>query len=226
MPDSDAPVYSGPNPVPYRDRTGIKGWKRYITMVVVAFLLLSSGYTIITFITMIEKEVPEKRGVVFPFDREVIVQIASPDPLHRTIENAVNRHDSRGSFVEIVLQDGDIPLFVNEVLRETGKELPAGIADRIDGFSIGGLEGDLFLLISFDVDAYSLMSKQYEDILESISHFTGRSAGQEQDRLKRASTIVVLTQGGTVYGFLNTNTVAITTNTENFLSLVDRYRSF
>lgn len=225
---SETPLSNRPDKVPYhkeRRRYDTKRRNGSILVVVISVLLFTSGFTVFALITMIERDAPEKRSVLFPFDREVVVSLPSSEDLHSVVESAANENRSKGVFAEVVIEDKKRPLFINEMLDGTEKRLPVNIANRIDGFSIGSLEGEPFLLISFNTDAYSLMSEQQEDILRSASHFTGKTGGREIGRIKRANTLITLMEEGLLYGYLNSKTIAITANTDTFISIVNKYRS-
>lgn len=224
---SEDPLFNNSRTQPYGDdgSSSISGWRKSVIVTIIAFLLATSGFTIFTFISILQKDPPEKRGVEFPFSREVIVPFSFNKNTHTLIEDIAGRSSSSGDFIEIVLQNENLPLFMTDIVKDPEKSLPRSIESSITNFSIGSLKGEPFFLISFNTNAFPLMSEYSEEIFSYLSHFTGKTSTREIDRLKRANTLVILRNENTVYGYLNKNIIAITENEDAFLDILKRYRS-
>ncbi|MGM0628913.1 MAG: hypothetical protein ACQESA_00620 [Patescibacteria group bacterium] len=184
-------------------------WKGSIIVVIIAFLLAVSGFTIFTFITMLQKDPPEKRGVEFPFDGEIVIPLPYSEESgyenpSNIIKNTVRRNSLNKDFIEIVLQREDNPLFINEILKDKNS-LPKEMRSQIKGFSMGSKEGVPFFLLSFNNSAFPVLSKHSKELFSSMSYFTGRTSTREAERQERENTtnfLRTVKEGNTVYGYL------------------------
>ncbi|MGM0482699.1 MAG: hypothetical protein ACQEP6_02435 [Patescibacteria group bacterium] len=228
---SEEPLFNRSRSTSYKNRlsTALIQWKGSVVVIVISFLIAISGFTILTFILMLQKEPPEKKGVEFPFDREIVAPLSYSEESgyenpRKIIENTARQHSLSDNFIEIVLQNEDVPLFITDILKNKKESLPENVRDRIEGFSIGSLEGKPFFLINFSDSAFPILSEHSKELFRSMSHFTGRASTEEIERMERANTLVVLRDGNIVYGYLEKNTVAITESEEVFLDILKRYR--
>ncbi len=196
----------------------------FVMVVVVGAILIISGLTLYIFISVFQEEPVEKRSVLFPFEKESFVSFTSVSNINSQIRNAVHREEVVGTTFEITFQEHRRPLFVNDMLKGTEADLPEAVKSNLEGFSIGVHDGNVFVLMSFKRDAYPLLLDHSEAIFHSLEHFIGRASTRELERLKRANTLLVLRNGGVVYGFLNDHTIAVTDTEELFLEILDLYR--
>ncbi len=198
-------------------------WISVLTIIIGGILIIS-GLTIYIFISVFQEETVEKKGVEFPFHKETLISFTSVHNINSQIRGAVHREESTDSAFEITFQEHGRPLFINDILRSTGSELPERVGGSVDGFSIGVHDGNVFILMSFKRDAYPLLSEHSDDIFQSLEYFIGRASTRELERARRANTLLVSRNGGVVYGFLNDHTIAVLDTEEFFLKILKLYR--
>ncbi|MFP4539632.1 MAG: hypothetical protein ACLFNN_01685 [Candidatus Paceibacterota bacterium] len=200
-------------------------WWNSTMMVALGLLLLMSGLTVYILISVFQEEPPEKRGVEFPFDKEVIIEFSSLNEVDQKIENIARRQND-SEFLEVVFQDYNRPLFITEMLDELEDPvLSDDLKREMVGFSIGTHQGNTFLLLEFESKAFPILSQRSDTIFNALKYFTGRTSREERERLERANTLVVERSGDTTYGFLNDHVIAVTTTEDMFLKILEEYRA-
>lgn len=195
-------------------------------IIILSFLLLLSGFSVYAFIAAFQEESREKKGVEFPFEREVSIMFTSPKDVLDQIKNFSVRNSASHEVLEIVFQDQKGVLFLTDMLGDLEKEMSKELKSNINSFSVGVHKGRPFVLTTFNNDAFFVMSSHSKEFFQAMEIFTGKENLQEIKRVQKANTDIVIMNNNIIYGFLNKNTIFIAKTEEFFLEMLDFYRSF
>lgn len=203
-----------------------KQWWTTSTIVILSFLFVLVGFTVYSFTTAFKPNTPVKQSVGFPFEKEVSVPFVSLSEVNPSIRDVVRKNEKEKFVLEIAFKRRGFPVNFNDMLGSSKGNLPKSVKDKISGFNVGVYKGNVFLLLSFEEDAFPIVTKNSRSLFRELEYFSGRASTGEIKRGSHSNTLIVSRTGDTVYGFLNNNTIAVTADEESFLELLKIYRAF
>ncbi len=201
-------------------------WSAAVTLVVmISAIFIISGITIFAFVSFFDVDQPEE-DPLFPFEREYEIPYTNTEEPRYMIEEALSEIGEHDRPVEILFRQRFGTVSPEEIMRRGEVSLPRSATEALERSVVGVYNGSPFFILHFTDDAYPLITPNEEGVMTSVEYLTGHTWNMgNRENLKRENTLVV-SSNETVYGFLDDRTVAVTSNEEILLEILDRYRTF